>query len=78
MLAPAVGAQKPAPVPRVDSIRVDTLHAPPVDSARRVVLPKPMPADTAKKPSLLKEQVLNTISEGKFSAGDWREAAPGR
>ncbi|HEU4719822.1 MAG TPA: cell surface protein SprA [Gemmatimonadaceae bacterium] len=49
----AVGAraQDPvptAPVPRVDSVRVDTLKPAAPDSTRRVVFPKPPAADTAR------------------------------
>ncbi|HEV7990385.1 MAG TPA: cell surface protein SprA [Gemmatimonadaceae bacterium] len=48
--ASAARAQDPAPtapVPRVDSVRVDTLHLPGADSTRRVTFPHP-PADTTK------------------------------
>src|SRR3954452_2404354 len=42
-----------APVPRVDSVRVDTLHRPTPDSTRRVTLPRPTVApDTGKPPSI--------------------------
>ena len=53
-MASAAGAQdKPptAPVPRVDSVRVDTLHPPRPDSTRRVRLPRPA-VDTSRPPSL--------------------------
>ena len=46
-------AQQPVPVPRVDSVRVDTLRPPGVDSIRRVVMPKaPTVPDTGKRPGL--------------------------
>ncbi|MEO6527657.1 MAG: cell surface protein SprA [Gemmatimonadaceae bacterium] len=40
-----------APVPRVDSVRVDTLHPPRPDSTRRVTLPRPK-VDTTKAAGL--------------------------
>jgi hypothetical protein len=48
----AAGAQRPipAPVPRVDSVRVDTLHPPTPDSLKRVQMPRPPGADTTRKP----------------------------
>ena len=52
-----MGAQTPAPVPRVDSVRVDTLHPARPDTARKIALPRPAgsgtaAADTAKKPGI--------------------------
>ncbi|MEP6621346.1 MAG: cell surface protein SprA [bacterium] len=51
-----VGAQvpvPPAPVPRVDSARVDTLRGAAADSTGRVVMPRPaIPADTGRKSNL--------------------------
>ncbi|MES2177618.1 MAG: cell surface protein SprA [Gemmatimonadota bacterium] len=42
---------RPAPVPRVDSVRVDTLRPAAADSIRRVVMPKPPgTGDTLRKP----------------------------
>ena len=42
-----------APVPRVDSVRVDTLHPPAADSTRHVLMPKvPTVGDTVRKPSI--------------------------
>ena len=39
-------------MPRVDSVRVDTLHPPGADSSRKPRLPRAPAADTAKKPGL--------------------------
>lgn len=51
-LARVAAAQQPAPVPRVDSVRVDTLRPAVPDSVRRVVMPRP-PTDTGRRPGPL-------------------------
>ena len=64
----------PAPVPRVDSVRVDTLHPPARDTTRRVLMPKaPTVADTVKKPSLFGPHAdLNVDVHARFEAREER------